>query len=58
MTVPTNLADAGRLSPYAVETRYPGFWDEITPTDVDEAIRIAEAMVAWARTMLGPAEQE
>ena len=33
------------LNPYAVTTRYPGFTDDIDPTDVTEALRIAEKLL-------------
>jgi HEPN domain-containing protein len=31
-----------------VETRYPGYWDEITKDDVNEAITLAEKVIVWA----------
>jgi hypothetical protein len=43
---------AGALSPYAVEARYPGYEEDITPVEVNEAIRLAERVVTWASTML------
>ena len=46
--VPAELADADALTPYAVETRYPGFWGEISEADVDEAVRVAEGVLHWA----------
>lgn len=45
--------DAGALTPYAVEARYPGHLEELTPGDVDEAIRIAEAAFTWASGVIG-----
>jgi len=48
VSLPSSFLDAGNLTPYAVETRYPGYWGEITEFDVDEAIKIAEMVVAWA----------
>ena len=49
-----NLArsEADLLTPYAAETRYPGHLEEITPFDVDEAIRLAEAVLQWAAKIL------
>jgi len=46
--LPSIFLEAGNLTPYAVETRYPGYWGEITDSDVDEAIKIAETVIAWA----------
>jgi HEPN domain-containing protein len=52
MTLPADVRQAGILSPYAVEARYPGCWFEVTQTDVEEALRTAEACVEWAETEL------
>ncbi len=42
------MDDIGTLTPYAVETRYPGFWGEITESDVDDALDLAERVLNWA----------
>lgn len=42
------VREAGLLTPYAVETRYPGLWSEISDADLREAMRIAELTIAWA----------
>jgi len=41
--------EAGILTPYAVETRYPGYWDAITENEVEEATKLATKVVKWAR---------
>ncbi len=46
--LPEAVQAAGGLTPYAVETRYPGFSAEITDADVAEAIRTAAAVIDWA----------
>ena len=51
--VPESLAEADALTPYAVETRYPGFWGEITEQDVEEAIGLAEEVLRWAEGSVG-----
>jgi len=48
LVVPPDVTDAGALTPYAVEARYPGYEEEITPSQVAEAIRLAERVVSWA----------
>jgi len=53
VSFPPEIRDAGSLTPYAVEARYPGHLEEITPSDVDEAIRLAEAILRWASGVLG-----
>ena len=52
LLVPPDVADAGALTPYAVEARYPGYEEEIASSQVDEAIRLAENAVTWAARML------
>lgn len=49
---PATFAELGSLTPYAVESRYPGSWDEITLSDVEDAIRLAEQTLAWASRLL------
>jgi HEPN domain-containing protein len=53
--LPEEVQEAGLLSPYAVETRYPGHWFEITPDDIQEARKVAEATVSWANEHLADA---
>ena len=50
--IPDGVRDAGLLTPYAVETRYPGCWSAIDEDDVRQAIRTAEQTVSWASGML------
>ncbi|MCX5827846.1 MAG: HEPN domain-containing protein [Deltaproteobacteria bacterium] len=49
MTLPEDFQDAGDLTPYAVESRYLGYWGTIDERDVKEAIELAEKIVKWAR---------
>ncbi|HYA26679.1 MAG TPA: HEPN domain-containing protein [Thermodesulfovibrionales bacterium] len=48
ITLPPDMMDVGLLTPYAVETRYPGYWEEITEQDVDDAIKLARKTLMWA----------
>jgi len=57
LLMPPDVAAAGALTPYAVEARYPGYEEEITPSHVDEAIRLAEGVLAWATGMITSHEQ-
>lgn len=56
--VPAEIQEAGTLTPYAVETRYPGFWGEISETDVRHALALAQSALDWAedtqRAGVGP----
>jgi HEPN domain-containing protein len=49
LVLPDEVRPAGMLTPYAVETRYPGSWLGVGDVEVQEAIRVAEQTVAWAR---------
>jgi len=49
ISLPPDFSDTGILTPYAVETRYPGYWEEITEGEVEEAIKLAEEVVDWAK---------
>ena len=52
LRVPKEVRGAGALSPYAVEARYPGYDEDVTPSDVEEAIRLAVSTVEWAARIL------
>lgn len=40
------------LSPFAVETRYPGGLAQISDPEAEEAIESAERVLTWARTLI------
>lgn len=44
--------NAGFLTPYAVETRYPGPWPEVNPSELEEALEMAEQTLVWARRLV------
>ncbi len=46
------------FTPFATHARYPGFDDPTTQADVDEAISLAEQVVAWARKEVAAREQK
>ena len=52
-----NLARVARdrkdVLPDAVEARYPGHLEEITPSDVEGALHLADAVLRWATSTLG-----
>ncbi len=52
IVIPENVRDAGLLTPYAVESRYPGYWFEIKEDDVQEALQSAEHTIEWAEKEL------
>jgi HEPN domain-containing protein len=50
--IPFDVQNAGILTPYAVETRYPGYWGDIGDKDVREAVLLAEAVLSWAERII------
>ena len=54
--VPEPLQDVGMLTPYAVETRYPGFGEDINEQDISEAVTLAEKAIAWAEEHISSAK--
>lgn len=51
--VPTDVASAAQLTPFAVLMRYPADLGEGTERDLAEAIELATAVVAWAALQIG-----
>ena len=52
--MPNDISDSvSMLTPYAVETRYPGYWEEVTEYDVNDAIETAANVLAWAKRTCG-----
>lgn len=47
-----NLARAGELTPYAVNSRYPGTSEPVDQQQYCDAIEIAEIVVRWAKSRL------
>lgn len=50
--IPPVVKEAVILTRYAFETRYPGPFEPVTEEEYQEAIRLAEAVVAWADTII------
>jgi HEPN domain-containing protein len=50
--VPAPVAEAARLTRFAVETRYPSLVEAVTLEDYKRAIAIAEEVVRWVETKI------
>ena len=57
LEVPVEVREATLLTPYAVEARYPGLWEEVTSGDYQEALRVAGHVVAWAEQVVRAGEK-
>ena len=51
--IPPAIADAARLTRFAVSTRYPGVAEPVTVDEHHRAVAIAEAVVTWADESVG-----
>ena len=49
---PSLVDNAARLTAYAVAGRYPGVDEPVTEDEYCEALKIAKAVVAWAKTQV------
>ena len=50
--IPNEVRRAARLTPYAVDTRYPGVEQPVSEHEYESAIEIAEAVTRWAADLL------
>lgn len=54
ISLPSEVEAAAILTDYAVLTRYPGNLEPITEEEYHEAVRLAEAVIEWAKTLIQP----
>ena len=52
--IPASAREAGRLSRFAVTTRYPGITEPVTEEEYERTITIAETVVQWIAQTLRP----
>jgi HEPN domain-containing protein len=45
--IPDNVKETIKVTKYAVQTRYPGEYDDITKEDYEESIKIAKMCLDW-----------
>ena len=50
--IPERVRGAARLSDYAVEPRYPGLFEPVTPEEYEEAVAIAGEVVRWVQEVI------
>jgi HEPN domain-containing protein len=55
--IPDNIKEATKLTKYAVITRYPGEYDEITNENYAESIKIAKACFEWVENKIKASEE-
>lgn len=52
MTIPADVDEALILTQYAVQTRYPGDWEPITPEETRFALEVANDVLIWVEEQL------
>ncbi len=50
--LPDFVSDAGDLTQYAVQTRYPGDWEPVEKVEMDEKIIQAAKILDWSQNVL------
>lgn len=52
INIPDNVKEGNILTDYAVQTRYPGWAEEVTQEEYVEAIQLAARVLFWAEKIL------
>jgi HEPN domain-containing protein len=55
--IPENIKEAAQLTNYAVQTRYPGEYDEITKEEYEDSIKIANVCLYWVENKIKEVEE-
>jgi HEPN domain-containing protein len=55
--IPENIKEAAQLTNYAVQTRYPGEYDEITKEEYENSTKIANVCLDWVENKIREAEE-
>jgi HEPN domain-containing protein len=50
--IPPDIDEAFTLTQYAVETRYPGKWEEVNKEETERAILVAKNILNWVEGLL------
>jgi HEPN domain-containing protein len=50
--IPENIKESAQLTNYAVQTRYPGEYDEITKEEYEESVKIAKDCLHWVENKI------
>jgi HEPN domain-containing protein len=56
-SIPGAVKEAARLTRFAVFTRYPGVARPVSRREYEQALAIAEEVVRWAESVIGPDDQ-
>jgi HEPN domain-containing protein len=56
--IPENIKESTDLTKYAVQTRYPGEYDELTKEDYEKSVSIAKNCIEWVENKIKEKEKE
>ncbi len=52
LNIPREILDVDQLTPYAVETRYPGLYEEISEEEMKVALELSRKTVQWVQMII------
>ena len=52
LSAPIGLDEVADLNPFAVQARYPGWGEPATEDDLEQALRVARAVINWASSVV------
>jgi HEPN domain-containing protein len=58
VAAPEEIRQAGILTEYAVDTRYPGLSEDVTEDEYLEAVELAERVFRWAETLVSRSHEQ
>jgi HEPN domain-containing protein len=56
--IPESVTEANKITKYAVVTRYPGEYDDITKEDYEKAVKIAKGCLDWVESKIKESEKK
>jgi HEPN domain-containing protein len=55
--IPEDIKETSQLTPYAIQTRYPGEYDEITQEEYEKSVKVAVACLNWVESKIKETEE-
>jgi HEPN domain-containing protein len=55
--IPENIKESAQLTNYAIQTRYPGEYDEISKDEYEKSLKIASICLDWVENKIKESEE-
>jgi HEPN domain-containing protein len=55
--IPDSIAETNKITKYAVVTRYPGEYDDVTKEDYEKAVKITKECLDWVDDRIKESEE-